>query len=58
MINYDEIQQSILVEEKSSKNLKFNGPEYLTATFDERTALHWACMKGEALTIKCFFPFS
>ena len=33
MINYDEIQQSILVEEKSSKNLKFNGPEYLTATF-------------------------
>jgi hypothetical protein len=25
--------RGIIVEEKSSKNLKFNGPEYLTANF-------------------------
>ena len=27
------IFQLIVMEEKSSKNRKFNGPEYLTATF-------------------------
>ena len=30
---WTEINYSHVVEEKSSKNLKFNGPEYLTATF-------------------------
>jgi thymidylate synthase ThyX len=30
------------VEEKSSKNRKFNGPEYLTATFGLKVSVHLA----------------
>lgn len=48
--DYDSLEE-YLKNSKIDVNLK-------DVEWDERTALHWACMKGESLTIKCIFPFS